>query len=167
MLKEGHKHFSGVEEAVMKSVEACKAISKCTRTSLGPTGLNKIIVNHLGKVYITSDAGTILQELGDGANMVMSIAGELLSNSESLLRDGLHPTEVAEGYAKAAKKCLEYLEDLVEGDNKDLDFSNVSQVADRLRGALKSKQNGYEDTLAPLVAQACVDVCPDNKQNFN
>ena len=38
MLKEGHKHFSGVEEAVMKSVEACKAISKCTRTSLGPTG---------------------------------------------------------------------------------------------------------------------------------
>ena len=190
MLKEGHKHFSGVEEAVMKSVEACKAISKCTRTSLGPTGesdyfetpestestskgrgwgdqrtktrdgndfppprglesapaprgsdlrsgswstcpgepplhlpsknahetkarltpfspllslthtnvrararegLNKIIVNHLGKVYITSDAGTILQELevqhpaakllvhavkaqqqevGDGANMV-------------------------------------------------------------------------------------------------
>ena len=97
----------------------------------------------------------------------MSIAGELLSNSESLLRDGLHPTEVAEGYAKAAKKCLEYLEDLVEGDNKDLDFSNVSQVADRLRGALKSKQNGYEDTLAPLVAQACVDVCPDNKQNFN
>ncbi|WZN65302.1 subunit theta of T-complex protein 1 [Chloropicon roscoffensis] len=188
MLKEGHKHFSGVEEAVMKSVEACKAISKCTRTSLGPTGLNKIIVNHLGKVYITSDAGTILQELevqhpaakllvhavkaqqqevGDGANMVMSIAGELLSKSESLLRDGLHPTEVAEGYAKAAKNCLEYLEDLVEGDNKDLDFSNVSQVADRLRGALKSKQNGYEDTLAPLVAQACVDVCPDNKQNFN
>lgn len=97
----------------------------------------------------------------------MSIAGELLSKSESLLKDGLHPTEVAEGYAKAAKKCLEYLEDLVEGDNKDLDFSNVSQVADRLRGALKSKQNGYEDTLAPLVAQACVDVCPDNKQNFN
>ena len=89
----------------------------------------------------------------------MSIAGELLSMSESLLRDGLHPTEVAEGYAKAAKKCLEYLEDLVEGDNKDLDFSNVSQVADRLRGTIKSKQNGYEDTLAPLVAQACVDVC--------
>ena len=38
MLKEGHKHFSGVEEAVMKSVEACKAIAKCTRTSLGPMG---------------------------------------------------------------------------------------------------------------------------------
>ena len=38
MLKEGHKHFSGVEEAVLKSIEACKAISKCTRTSLGPTG---------------------------------------------------------------------------------------------------------------------------------
>ena len=38
MLKDGHKHFSGVEEAVMKSVEACKAIAKCTRTSLGPTG---------------------------------------------------------------------------------------------------------------------------------
>ena len=42
MLKEGHKHFSGVEEAVMKSVEACKAIAKCTRTSLGPTGSNSM-----------------------------------------------------------------------------------------------------------------------------
>jgi T-complex protein 1 subunit theta len=188
MLKDGHKHFSGVEEAVMKSVEACKAIAKCTRTSLGPTGLNKIIVNHLNKVYITSDAGTILtelevqhpaakllvhavkaqqQEVGDGANMVMSIAGELLSNSESLLRDGLHPTEVAEGYVKASQKALEILEELVITDSKTLDFSNIEAVAQRLKGALKSKQNGYEDYLAPLVAQACVDICPDNKQNFN
>jgi T-complex protein 1 subunit theta len=188
MLKDGHKHFSGVEEAVMKSVEACKAIAKCTRTSLGPTGLNKIIVNHLNKVYITSDAGTILtelevqhpaakllvhavkaqqQEVGDGANMVMSIAGELLSNSESLLRDGLHPTEVAEGYVKASQKALEILEELVITDSKTLDFSNIEAVAQRLKGALKSKQNGYEDYLAPLVAQACVDIFPDNKQNFN
>ncbi|QDZ23945.1 subunit theta of T-complex protein 1 [Chloropicon primus] len=188
MLKEGHKHFSGVEEAVMKSVEACKAISKCTRTSLGPTGLNKIIVNHLNKVYITSDAGTILtelevqhpaakllvhavkaqqQEVGDGANMVMSISGEMLSKAEALLRDGLHPTEVAEGYSKAAKKALELLKDLCIEDTKDLDFSDVGSVAERLKGALKSKQNGYEDYLAPLVAQACVDICPDNRQNFN
>ena len=150
--------------------------------------MNKIIVNHLNKVYITSDAGTILtelevqhpaakllvhavkaqqQEVGDGANMVMSIAGELLSNSESLLRDGLHPTEVAEGYVKAAQKALEILEELVITDSKSLDFSNIDAVAQRLKGALKSKQNGYEDYLAPLVAQACVDICPDNRQNFN
>ena len=97
MLKDGHKHFSGVDEAVVKSIEACKAIAKCTRTSLGPTGLNKIIVNHLGKVFITSDAGTILnelevqhpaakllihavkaqqQEVGDGSNLVMSTREE-------------------------------------------------------------------------------------------
>lgn len=150
--------------------------------------MNKIIVNHLNKVYITSDAGTILtelevqhpaakllvhavkaqqQEVGDGANMVMSISGELLSKAESLLRDGLHPTEVAEGYVKASKKALEFLEDICITDAKDVDLTDVDAVAKRLKGALKSKQNGYEDDLAPLVAQACVDICPDNKQNFN
>ena len=151
-------------------------------------GLNKIIVNHLNKVYITSDAGTILtelevqhpaakllvhavkaqqQEVGDGANMVMSFGGELLLKAESLLRDGLHPTEVAEGYVKASQKALKLLEDIVITDSKSLDFNNVDEIAERLKGALKSKQNGYEDYLAPLVAQACVDICPDNRNNFN
>jgi len=188
MLKEGHKHFSGVDEAVIKSIEACKAIAKCTRTSLGPTGLNKIIVNHLNKVYITSDAGTILtelevqhpaakllvhavkaqqQEVGDGANMVMTFAGELLQKAESLLRDGLHPTEVADGYVKASAKALEFLEEIVVKDSKALDFSSVEEVANRLKGALQSKQNGYEEYLAPIVAQACIDICPDNRHNFN
>ena len=107
--------------------------------------MNKIIVNHLNKVYITSDAGTILtelevqhpaakllvhavkaqqQEVGDGANMVMSISGELLSKAESLLRDGLHPTEVAEGYVKASKKALEFLEDICITDAKDVDLTD-------------------------------------------
>ena len=150
--------------------------------------MNKIIVNHLNKVYITSDAGTILtelevqhpaakllvhavkaqqQEVGDGANMVMSFGGELLLKAESLLRDGLHPTEVAEGYVKASQKALKLLEDIVITDSKSLDFNNVDEIAERLKGALKSKQNGYEDYLAPLVAQACVDICPDNRNNFN
>ena len=52
MLKEGHKHFSGVEEAVMKSVEACKAISKCTRTSLGPTGESDYFEDTVNRINI-------------------------------------------------------------------------------------------------------------------
>ena len=193
MLKDGHKHFSGVDEAVVKSIEACKAIAKCTRTSLGPTGLNKIIVNHLGKVFITSDAGTILnelevqhpaakllihavkaqqQEVGDGSNLVMSLAGELLNKAEGLLRDGLKPTEVSEGYARAAARALEILSELSDECAASIptlssDLTDVDQVAIKLRGCLKSKQNGYEDVLAPLVARACVDVAPDNKRNFN
>ena len=112
--------------------------------------MNKIIVNHLNKVYITSDAGTILtelevqhpvakllvhavkaqqQEVGDGANMVMSFGGELLLKAESLLRDGLHPTEVAEGYVKASQKALKLLEDIVITDSKSLDFNNVDEMS--------------------------------------
>jgi hypothetical protein len=87
------------------------------------TGMKKIVINHLDKTFVTADAATILSELevehpaarllvhaakaqqaevGDGANLVVALAGELLAGAEALLRDGLHPSEVADGYAKTA-----------------------------------------------------------------
>jgi T-complex protein 1 subunit theta len=63
MLKEGHKHFSGLEEALLRNITACKEISKLTKSGLGPNGMKKMVINHLEKIFITSDAGTIMKEL--------------------------------------------------------------------------------------------------------
>ena len=63
LLKDGYKHFSGLEEAILRNIEACKQLAQITRTSLGPNGMNKLVVNHLEKLFVTSDAATIVQEL--------------------------------------------------------------------------------------------------------
>ncbi|XP_008802545.1 T-complex protein 1 subunit theta-like [Phoenix dactylifera] len=95
-----------LDEAVLKNIGACKELSVITRTSLGPNGMNKMIINHLDKLFVTNDAATISNELevqnpaakilvlagkaqqeeiGDGANLTISFAGELLQNAEELI----------------------------------------------------------------------------------
>ncbi|RMZ53526.1 hypothetical protein APUTEX25_003348, partial [Auxenochlorella protothecoides] len=187
MLKDGHKIMSGLEEAVLRNIEACKGLTQITRTSLGPNGMNKVVINHLDKLFVTSDASTIAGELeiqhpaarlivlaaqaqhaevGDGCNFVLTFAGELLGHAEALLRDGLHPVEIADGYAKAGKAALAALESLVVPGSVDLDLTSADAVARRLLGPLSSKQYGVEATLAALVARACVAVLPPNPANF-
>ncbi len=63
MLKEGAGQLSGVEEAVIRSIEACNEFSRTLKTSYGPRGLNKMVINHLEKLYVTNDAATIVQQL--------------------------------------------------------------------------------------------------------
>ncbi len=63
LLKDGYRHYAGLEEAVYKNIGACKEISNMTRTSLGPNGMKKMVINHLEKQFITSDAATVLKEL--------------------------------------------------------------------------------------------------------
>lgn len=63
MLKEGHRTFEGVQGAVMRNIEAAKAIAGMVQTSLGPNGMNKLVLNHLEKIIVTSDCATIVKEL--------------------------------------------------------------------------------------------------------
>ncbi|XP_030926902.1 T-complex protein 1 subunit theta-like [Quercus lobata] len=188
MLKEGHKHLSGLDEAVLKNINACKALSIITGTSLGPNGMNKMVINHLDKLFVTNDAATIVNELevqhpaakilvlagkaqqeeiGDGANLTISFAGELLRNAEELIRMGLHPSEIISGYTKAINKTVEILEELVENGSETMDVHNKDQVLSRIRAAVASKQFGQEDILCSPVADACIQVCPKNPANFN
>ncbi|RCV38662.1 hypothetical protein SEVIR_8G171600v4 [Setaria viridis] len=188
MLKEGHRHLSGLEEAVLKNIDACRELSAITRTSLGPNGMNKMVINHLDKLFVTNDAATIVNELevqhpaakilvlasraqqeeiGDGANLTISFAGELLEKAEELIRMGLHPSEIIIGYTKAINKTIEILEDLVEKGSENMDVRNKEEVVLRMRSAVASKQFGQEDILCPLVADACMQVCPKNPANFN
>ena len=187
MLKDGHKHISGLEEAVLRNIEACKALGTCTCTSLGPHGRNKMVINHLEKLFVTSDASTIVtemevvhpaakmivygaesmeRELGDGTNLVVSLASELLANAEPLIHDGLHPTEIADGYEKASAKALSLLEGLVLPGTDKVDLTNSESVAGALACAIATKQYGYHHILAKLTADACIAVCPKNPHNF-
>ncbi|GAV72688.1 Cpn60_TCP1 domain-containing protein, partial [Cephalotus follicularis] len=188
MLKEGHKHLSGLDEAVIKNIDACKQLSNITRTSLGPNGRNKMVINHLDKLFITNDAATIVNELevqhpaakilvlagkaqqeeiGDGANLTISFAGELLQNAEELIRMGLHPSEIISGYTKAINKTVEILDELVEIGSENMDVRNKGQVVSRMKAAVASKRFGEEDMLCSLIADACIQVCPKNPANFN
>uniref|UniRef100_A0A673HRK9 T-complex protein 1 subunit theta n=1 Tax=Sinocyclocheilus rhinocerous TaxID=307959 RepID=A0A673HRK9_9TELE len=115
MLKDGAKHYSGLEEAVFRNIQACKELAHTTRTAYGPNGMNKMVINHLEKLFVTNDAATILrelevqhpaakmivmashmqeQEVGDGTNFVLVFAGALLELAEELLRMGLSVSEV-------------------------------------------------------------------------
>ncbi|XP_010549607.1 PREDICTED: T-complex protein 1 subunit theta isoform X2 [Tarenaya hassleriana] len=188
MLKEGYRHLSGLDEAVVKNIDACKELSTITRTSLGPNGMNKMVINHLDKLFVTNDAATIVNELeiqhpaakilvlaakaqqeeiGDGANLTISFAGELLQNAEELIRMGLHPSEIITGYTKGINKAVEFLEQLVESGSENMDVRSKDQVISRMRAAVASKQFGQEDILCSLVADACIQVCPKNPANFN
>jgi len=186
LLKEGSKHYQGVEESVIRNIEACTELANTVRSGFGPNGMNKMVINHLEKLFVTSDAATIIkelevqhpaarmiilasqmqeQEVGDGTNTVMILAASLLENAEELLRMGLKPTEIADGYELAGKKALEILPELICGNVGE--FRNVEAVAKAVRPAIMSKQLGSEDFLAKLVAEACILVAPKNEKNFN
>ncbi|KAK7070192.1 T-complex protein 1 subunit theta [Halocaridina rubra] len=63
MLKDGARHFSGLDEAVFRNIAACKEFSQTLKTAYGPQGRNKMVINHLEKLFVTNDAATIIREL--------------------------------------------------------------------------------------------------------
>lgn len=190
LFKGGTKHVTGMQATVLRNIEACKELSNITRTSMGPNGMNKMVINHLDKLFVTSDAATIMkemeiahaaakmlvmasemqeQEIGDGSNFVVVLAGELLSQAESLIEMGLHPAEIINGYQIAFKHAREILDsnDLVVKKFEEKDMTNRQAIIDGVKTAIASKQYGQQDFLAGLVADAAVAVMPKNPANFN
>lgn len=187
MMKEGAKYYRGLDEAVLRNIEACNELCRTLRSAYGPKGLNKMVVNHLERLFVTSDAGTILreleiqhpaakilvmatqrqeQEVGDGTNFVMQLSGTLLDKAAELIRMGLKPTEIIDGYELAAGKIVDtYLNQTVVAQVKDL--KNIEEVVPVLKTAIASKQYGNEEFLARLVAQACISILPTNQKTNN
>lgn len=186
MMKDGARFFSGLEEAVIRNIGACKEFAETVQTCYGPNGMNKMVINHLEKLFVTNDAATIIRELevehpaaklmilgsqmqeneiGDATNFVIIFAGALLRVAEDLLRMGLKPTEVAEGYEVALSKALEILPSLscFEVTNS----RDEESVKKAIRTAVMSKQYGHEDFLADLITKACISILPDKETQFN
>uniref|UniRef100_U5EWC2 T-complex protein 1 subunit theta n=1 Tax=Corethrella appendiculata TaxID=1370023 RepID=U5EWC2_9DIPT len=185
MLKEGARTYSGLEEAVYRNIGACKDFSNSVRSAYGPNGMNKMIINHLEKQFVTSDAGTIMRELdvehpavklmimasqmqeaeiGDGTNFVVIFCGALLEAAEELLRLGVTTSDISEGYEKALDKALEILPTLVCHEIKD--YRDLDKVKECLRSSIMSKQLGNEDFLVELIAKACISILPE-QTTFN
>jgi len=185
MMKEGSRFYSGVEEVAMKNIDACKELSNTTKSAYGPNGMNKMVINHIEKLFVTNDAATIMREIevqhpaakllimasdmqekevGDGTNFVLIYGAQLLQNAADLLNMGLSPVEIIDGYTIALKKAQEILPKLICHEIKDL--TNIDLVKQALKSCFSSKQLGYEDFLSNLVGTACIKALKEN-QSFN
>ncbi|MGC8555396.1 MAG: thermosome subunit beta [Conexivisphaera sp.] len=132
ILKEGATETKG-RDALRNNIEAARIISEIVRTSLGPRGMDKMLVDSLGDVTITNDGATILKELdvqhptakllveiakatdaevGDGTTTSVVLAGALLTKAEELIGNDVHPTIVVDGYRKASEKAMEILNNI-------------------------------------------------------
>jgi thermosome len=132
VLKEGSSRSRG-REALHTNIEAARVVAESVKSSLGPKGMDKMLVDSFGDVTITSDGRTILDEMdiqhpaakmmlevaktqdneaGDGTTTAVIIAGELLNKAQELIERNVHPTIVIDGYKKASEKALEVLENI-------------------------------------------------------
>ena len=133
--------YESEDGAVVRNIEACRAIAQTVQTSLGPYGRNKIVINHLQKMILTSDAASILRELdvvhpaakilvmasqqqeaeiGDGTNMVIVLCGEMLKKAEELLRMGLKTSDIVQGFERAQNEALRCLDRMFSSRTKSL-----------------------------------------------
>ncbi|KAI6908551.1 T-complex protein 1, partial [Hortaea werneckii] len=179
LFKPGYQNYDSEDGAVLRNIDACRTIASTVQTSLGPYGRNKIVINHLQKMILTNDAATILRELevvhpaakllvmasqqqeaemGDATNMVMILAGELLKKAEDLLRMGLKTSEIVQGYERAQRYALQVLEEL-EVDSVE-NIRDQNELAKAIKTVIAAKQNGSEDFLANMVAEAVLAVLP-------
>ena len=151
ILKEGTESTKG-KSAQNNNIAAAKAVSEAVRSTLGPRGMDKMLVDGMGDIVITNDGATILKELdvehpaakmiievsktqdeecGDGTTSAVVIAGELLKKSESLIEQNVHPTIIANGFriaANEAKKILREIAFEIKPDNKKL-LLKIAQTA--------------------------------------
>jgi len=188
LFKEGTKSLSGLEQAILRNIEACQQLADMTRTSFGPNGMNKLIINHIEKIFVTSDCMTILKEseiqhpaakmiilaagmqeteIGDGSNYVIALSGSLLKAAEDLVKMGLHASDIVSGYTKAGAKAIEILDELTVHEIQKKEMKDEAVIARGIKSAVAAKQYGLEDLLAPLIARACLTVMPNNTFNFN
>lgn len=132
ILKEGAERTSG-KNAQQNNIAAAKTIAEAVRTSLGPRGMDKMLVDSFGDVVITNDGATILKEIdvqhpaakmmvevaktqddevGDGTTTSVILAGEFLKYAEKRLEQKVHPTIITEGYRKATEKAIAILDEI-------------------------------------------------------
>jgi thermosome len=175
ILKEGTQRTRG-REAQAANIMVAKAIAEAMRTSLGPRGMDKMLVDSFGDIVITNDGATILKEMdvehpvakmlvevakaqdeevGDGTTTAVVVAGELLAKAEELIDKEIHPSLIIEGYKKAAAEALRILDEIgVPVNPQDKDY--LVRIA---KTSLASKLVGeYAEHLAKVAVEAVLKV---------
>ena len=183
LLKDGAAEIKG-REALKNNIAASKIIAEIVRTSLGPRGMDKMLVDSLGDVTITNDGATILKEIdvqhpaakmlveiskstdnevGDGTTSAVVLAGALLENAESLINQNVHPTIIVDGYRKAAKKAKQFLQeiaDVVTANDKSI-LQKIAKTSMQTKLVRKDS-----DHLADLVVKAVLAVAEKDGEKF-
>ena len=161
LLKEGTERTRG-RSAQSNSIAAAKAVAEAVRSTLGPRGMDKMLVDSMGDVVITNDGATILKEIdiehpaakmvvevaktqddeaGDGTTSAVVLAGELLKKSEDLIEQNVHPTIVVNGFRMAAEKAMNVLDKMAvnvrRGDKKKLLSIATTSIGGRSMGAIR------------------------------
>ena len=175
ILKEGSSQSRG-REAQRNNISAAKLISEIVKSSIGPRGMDKMLVDSLGDVTITNDGATMLKEIdvqhpaakmlvevskttdnevGDGTTSAVVLAGALLEKAEELLDKDVHPTVIVDGYSKASRRAIEALEAVAETVSPE-DKSWLTKVA---KTSMQTKLVFKEaNELADLVVDATLAV---------
>src|SRR4030067_2950787 len=175
ILKEGSSRTRG-KEAQRNNISAAKVISEIVKSSLGPRGMDKMLVDSLGDVTITNDGATILKEMrvehpaakimveiakttdtevGDGTTSVVVLAGELLKKAEALLDKAVHPSIIVDGYKKAADQALKIYAEIAI-TTKSTDKEMLNKIA---RTSMATKMvGGNRELLANIAVDAILSV---------
>jgi len=175
ILPEGTQRYVG-RDAQRLNILAARIIAETVRTTLGPKGMDKMLVDSLGDIVITNDGATILDEMdiqhpaakmmvevaktqdkeaGDGTTTAVVIAGELLRKAEELLDQNIHPSIVIKGYALAAEKAQEILDEIA----KDVDVDDVEMLKKAAVTAITGKAAEEErEYLANIAVEAVKQV---------
>lgn len=184
ILREGTSENKG-RDAQTNNIWAAKEIARLVKTTLGPRGMDKMLVDSMGDVTITNDGATILKEIdvqhpgakmvveisktidnevGDGTTSSVVLAGALLANAEELINKGVHPTVIVDGYRKAALQAQKILDKIAVKVKPD-DKATLVKVA-RTSMASKLVSNDSEE-LATLLVNAILQVAEKTSEgNF-
>ncbi|MCD6485329.1 MAG: thermosome subunit, partial [Candidatus Odinarchaeota archaeon] len=176
ILEKDTKRTHG-RNALQSNIMAATAIAEMVRSSLGPRGMDKMLVDSIGDVTITNDGAEILKkievrhpaakiiiqasktqddEAGDGTTTVVVVAGELLKQAQLLLEKGIHPSIIIKGYRLAAEEALKYLNEIAIEAKDDKTLMNVAKTT------MNSKIiSGFKDYLAKLVVDAVKQVAEE------
>jgi thermosome len=171
ILADGSQVTRG-RDAQSNNILAGKAVANAVRTTLGPKGMDKMLVDSMGDVVITNDGATILKEMdiehptakmivevaktqddevGDGTTTAAVLAGEFLSKAEELLKKGVHPTIIATGYRQASKKAIE----IVKGISIDIARDDTEALKKVANTAITGKgAESHKEMLAELTVEA-------------
>lgn len=176
-------------DAQKANILAARSVSNLLRTSLGPKGMDKMLVSSDGEVTISNDGATILQkmevehqvakllvdlsqsqdnEIGDGTTGVVVLAGALLEQAEKLLTRGLHPVRISEGFERAAEVAYKHLETI--SDRVEFSKDNTTPLVDTAMTTLSSKIiNIYKRKMAQIAVDAVLSVADldNNDVNFD
>ena len=177
LLKEGASQTRG-REALSNNITAAKIVASMLKTVLGPRGMDKMLVDSMGGVTITNDGATILKEMdvqhpaakmmveiakavdneaGDGTTSAVIIAGALLEKAEELIKQGIHPTVIVDGYRMAMRQALDILNKIAE--DVKLDNNDHAVLRNIARTSMESKIVSLDsDVLSDLAVKAVLAV---------